>query len=76
MAIAVLFITKLKSDEKPLSDITLANLEALGWDENDDNTKCTVLEYKKIWSGGCLYECAVCAEGYYLAIAVIDCVAR
>ena len=38
--------------------------------------KCTVISYEDVWSGGCLYYCAKCAEGYYQVIALRHCNAR
>lgn len=60
---------------KDLSDFTLVNIEALAQGEGGGST-CTVIGYERIWSDGCLYDCAKCAEGYYQALALIECVAR
>ena len=59
-----------------LSDLALANVEALARDEGSSGNKCTVISYEDVWSGGCLYYCAKCAEGYYQVIALRHCNAR
>lgn len=60
---------------KDVSDLTLANIEALAQGESGGST-CTVIGYERIWSDGCLYECAKCAEGHYQALVLIECIAR
>ena len=54
--------------EVKISKMALANVEALARDE--------VISYEDVWSGGCLYYCAKCAEGYYQVIALRHCNAR
>lgn len=56
--------------------MALANVEALARDEGSSGNKCTVISYEDVWSGGCLYYCAKCAEGYYQVIALRHCNAR
>ena len=63
-------------NEVELSGLTLANVEALARDEGSSGNKCTVISYEDVWSGGCLYYCAKCAEGYYQVIALRHCNAR
>ncbi len=62
--------------EVKLSKLALANVEALARDESSSGNKCTVISYEDVWSGGCLYYCAKCAEGHYQVIALRHCNAR
>lgn len=62
--------------EVKISKMALANVEALARDEGSSGNKCTVISYEDVWSGGCLYYCAKCAEGYYQVIALRHCNAR
>lgn len=62
--------------EVKLSRLALANVEALARDESSSGNKCTVISYEDVWSGGCLYYCAKCAEGHYQVIALRHCNAR
>ena len=62
--------------EVKISKMALANVEALARDEGSGGNKCTVISYEDVWSGGCLYYCAKCAEGYYQVIALRHCNAR
>lgn len=62
--------------EVKISKMALANVEALARDEGGSGNKCTVVSYEDVWSGGCLYYCAKCAEGYYQVIATRHCNAR
>ena len=55
--------------EVKISKMALANVGSSG-------NKCTVISYEDVWSGGCLYYCAKCAEGYYQVIALRHCNAR
>ena len=65
-----------KNKEVKISKMALANVEALARDEGSSGNKCTVISYEDVWSGGCLYYCAKCAEGYYQVIALRHCNAR
>lgn len=62
--------------EVKLTELALANLEALAQNEGGSDNKCTVIDYVDVWSGGCLYYCAKCAEGHYQAISLRYCLAR
>ena len=62
--------------EVKISKMALASVEALARDEGSSGNKCTVISYEDVWSGGCLYYCAKCAEGYYQVIALRHCNAR
>lgn len=65
-----------KEDTSELSELTLANIEALAHDEKPDENTCTIIGYKEIWDRGCLYNCAQCAEGFFVPLYVIRCNAR
>lgn len=72
-----IFYVNANLKNEDLSDLTLANIEALAQDEGGGGgTKCTVIGYERVWSDGCLYDCAKCAEGYYQALTLIECIAR
>ena len=60
-----------------MSDFLLENVEALSSGEDVVNgTPCKVIGYKDIYQDGCWYNCAWCAEGYYVVISVRDCYAK
>lgn len=72
-----IFHIKANLKNEDLLDLTLANIEALAQNEGGGGgSKCTNIGYERVWSDGCLYECIKCAEGYYQAIGVIECIAR
>lgn len=72
----VVNIPKSIATEK-MSDILLENVEALSSNEDVINgTPCKVIGYKDIFQDGCWYNCAWCAEGYYVVISVRDCYAK
>lgn len=75
---AVVTMVQIKSmvDETKLTELNLANIEALARNESGSGSNCTIIGYEKVWSEGCLYECAKCAEGYYVAIALIECITK
>lgn len=66
----------LRSNSIELSEFTLENIEALAENEGSGGNTCTVIGYKEIWSQGCLYNCAQCAEGHFVVVSTIDCLAR
>jgi hypothetical protein len=63
-------------NENLLSDLALANVEALAQESGGGGTNCTVIGYAEMWSGGCKYYCERCAEGHYRALYVLYCLAR
>jgi hypothetical protein len=62
--------------ENLLSDLALANVEALAQNEGGGGTNCTVIGHTEIWSGACKYYCEICADGHYRALYVIYCLAK
>lgn len=58
-----------------LTNLALENIEALAQNESGES-KCNPVGYKEVWSGGCLYYCARCANSSYHPLYVIRCLAR
>lgn len=71
-----IFQVNLNRGNTPLSNLALANIEALARGESGYDVKCTVVGYEDVWLDGCLYTCARCAEGYYKAGSLVRCLAR
>jgi hypothetical protein len=71
------FHISLRSDNNStLSDLVLANVEVLAQADEIGGYNCTVTGYGEIWSEGCLYYSARCAEGYNIGISLIYCSAK
>jgi hypothetical protein len=70
------FNISLSSDNNAFSGLVLANIEILAQADEIGGVNCNVTGYTNAWSDGCLYYCAQCSEGYYVAINLIHCSAR
>lgn len=76
LVMALFFVSfSSKDDLNKHSDLFVANVDALAQEKPSDKT-CTAIGYKEIWVDGCLYNCAQCAEGFFVPVSLIRCLAR
>ena len=77
VAAVIVFNISLSRGSGTFPNLTLANIEALAQNNESGNGRgCTIMGYTEVWSNGCLYYCAWCAEGHYQALYVVYCVGR